>query len=652
MPNDFRDPGQQADPSALNGTGRVNGTNGHDGLDDGPPRPSDVLDALRRIQATGYADADPLAELRRHYTSLLPRYTHLVMQDCLSFREAVAEMYMLGQHSGLDPVTISDMAAELLGNSLYAAGWQPPKEPPPPPPEIDVVAGQLAEIATRSEIALIAARRPIFQRANTLCRPVVSPAKVFDRAGKKRRVMTPSLMPLDAAAMTDELSQSAVFRRFDARRGTRRRGEWVPADPPHQIAATILSRAGGWRFAPIRGVVATPTLRPDGSVLQRPGFDDATGLFMFNTLSDMPPIAAHPSKDDAAHALALLSELLTGFPFVDGDETQGVDHAVALALLMTPTLRAAMDVSPLFVIDAPTPGTGKSYLLDTAAFIGTGGACAMTAAARDEVETEKQLNGLLLEARPFIGLDNINGELSSSLLSQAISQPQLSLRALGASRMFDVDNTFVICADGNNITVLGELTRRTIRCRMDAKMERPETRGFANDPHEMVRRNRAQYVHAILTIARAYCVSGANIRCTPLAGFDLWTEFVRAPLVWLDCADPAASVEAVRAEDPEALMLARLFGAIHEAVGGPYSFTAARLAELAGEMQWQVSALRHPNLQAVLAEQFGLPGGSINVRNLSRWLGRSAGRVVDGMTLRRLAMGARGGTLQYQIITK
>ena len=44
------------------------------------------------------------------------------------------------------------------------------------------------------------------------------------------------------------------------------------------VATALLARAGAWRFNSIIGVVTAPTLRPDGSVIDRPGYDPATGL--------------------------------------------------------------------------------------------------------------------------------------------------------------------------------------------------------------------------------------------------------------------------------------------------------------------------------------------------------------------------------------
>ena len=41
--------------------------------------------------------------------------------------------------------------------------------------------------------------------------------------------------------------------------------------PPIDVAELILGRAGHWPFEEIRGVLAAPSMRPDGSILRPAG---------------------------------------------------------------------------------------------------------------------------------------------------------------------------------------------------------------------------------------------------------------------------------------------------------------------------------------------------------------------------------------------
>src|SRR4029079_17212570 len=105
--------------------------------------------------------------------------------------------------------------------------------------------------------------------------------------------------------------------------------------------------------------------------------------------------------------------------------------------------------------------------------------------------------------------------------------------------------------NGNNITVVGDLVRRTLTANMNAKMEAPETRTWAFDPIVRVRANRGAYLAAVFTIARAYMASGySRPKDTPnAAGFEEWSQFARFPLMWLGMADPVLSMKDARELD-------------------------------------------------------------------------------------------------------
>lgn len=107
----------------------------------------------------------------------------------------------------------------------------------------------------------------------------------------------------------------------------------------------------------------------------------------------LPPISEKPTKNEALAALALLESLLAEFPFAD----QKIDKAVALSALITPVIRAAIDVAPMHAVKAPEYGSGKSYLVNLVSAIATGAPCPVTTAGRDEAETDKRLDAALLK---------------------------------------------------------------------------------------------------------------------------------------------------------------------------------------------------------------------------------------------------------------
>jgi putative DNA primase/helicase len=402
----------------------------------------------------------------------------------------------------------------------------------------------------------------------------------------------------------------------------------------------------------IAGVITTPTMRPDGSILSAPGYDPITRLFhVADPALVMPSIPNRPTREDADRALDYLSRLLAGFPFVD----VVADRAVALAALITPVVRGAMPVAPLFAIRATTAGTGKSYLVDLASAVSTGRLCPVISAGKDEVETEKRLGGLLLEGFPILSLDNVNGELGGDFICQAVERPLVRVRRLGVSDITEVESRATMYATGNGLRIQGDLVRRTLLCTLDANVERPELREFDTDPVQMVLDDRGRYVAAALTIVRAFQVSGAAT-LKPLASFEQWSDTVRSALAWLECGDPCATMETARDEDPELAELREIMTLWTDAIGSD-EVTCRKAIEIAtsvgpkidddGEAdQYGPSVPRHPDFANALLG-VAASRGVIDSARLGNWLTGQKGRIVDGLRFERA--GTTGGSARWKV---
>jgi hypothetical protein len=412
-------------------------------------------------------------------------------------------------------------------------------------PAITLISGKLNITADKAEEALIAANVQFFERSNALVRPIVKTVDAFHRG----KTSTAQFVKVDLTYMRDVLARIAGWYQLD-----KRSNHWFPVDPPKDIADTILKRAGEWRFPSVAGIATAPSLRADGTILDRIGYDPATRLLLIDTL-DMPPIPERPTRDDAIAALRLIEGLLTEFSFVDE-----VAKSVALSAIVTPVVRGAFLVAPMHVADAPVAGSGKSYLFDTVSTIATGYRMPVITAGRNEEETEKRIGAAVMAGQSQICLDNVSGELRGDALSQLVERPRPYVRVLGKSELFEVEaGGTTWFANGINITIAGDLTRRVIRCRLDPKLERPELRVFTGDPVTTVMKNRSAYVAAALTICRAYFAAGQPDKQTRLASFEGWSDTVRSALTWLGLEDPVKSMESVREDDPERANLAALF---------------------------------------------------------------------------------------------
>jgi putative DNA primase/helicase len=476
---------------------------------------------------------------------------------------------------------------------------------------IELRAGALHAIASEAEAALIEAGAPFYARGGEIVRPIIEEVSAFHG----RRTKVARLKPVSVDMMRDHLSRAARFQKYSARAK-----KMVTVDPPPDVAKIILARDGDWRFRPLVGIITTPTLRLDGSILAQP-YDPATRLLLIEP-PPMPPIPERPSRDDALAAIKLLSSLLVEFPLVNDSS-----RAVALSALITPVARGAMQVAPMHAFDAPEAGSGKSYLIDLASAIATGEIAPAIAAGRDEAETEKRLAAELMTGQPIISIDNLNGDLGGDFVCQAIERPTIKPRILGRSETMRIENTVSMFGNGNNFRLVGDVVRRVVRGSMDANMERPELRAFRGNPLASVLADRGRYIAAVVTIVRAYLAAGCPALLPPLASFEDWSRIVRSPLVWLGCADPVATIEAARADDPSRNTLRIVVSAWRSAIGIDKPMTASELKDRACNLADDVDLLLNKAIIAVASA----PGrGEIDPLRLGKWLGRNKGRVIDG----------------------
>jgi hypothetical protein len=486
-------------------------------------------------------------------------------------------------------------------------------------PIIRIVAGELPAVVDQAEEAIVSSERPVFVRAGELVRPIVDALP----AAKGRMTAIGKLKAFCTDSLLDLLGQIAVYERYDARRK-----DWVRVDPTAKIASVLLAREGAWQLPSVAGVITTPTLRPDGSLLSAPGYDPATRLYLAADAGlTLPPIPESPTKIEAGNALRLILDLLSSFPFVSA-----VDRSVALSGIVTAIVRGALSIAPLHAIRAHTPGTGKSHLVDVAATIATGRPCPVIAAGKTEEETEKRLGALLSDAVPVVSLDNVNGELGGDILCQITERPLVRVRILGRSEAPEFESRATIFATGNNLTLVGDMVRRTLLCSLDAGVERPELREFDFDPVQRVLDNRSAYVAAAIIIARAYRAAGSPAVCHAIGSYGEWSTMVRAPLIWLGEADPVDSMETARDEDPELTSIRELFGHWRDQLVENNSYTTNRIIQIACERNMGTNEFRLSEFRDLLLRIAG-DGGAVNSRRLGRWLSRISGRVVDGRRL-------------------
>jgi RepB DNA-primase N-terminal domain len=411
-------------------------------------------------------------------------------------------------------------------------------------PTIRLVDGQLPRTVEATERAMVSTGMEIFSRAGAL----VYPASEARMAAKGRKTVTARLGAFSTDSFIEPVAEAGIFQRWSVRRKA-----WIDIDPPLQLVRMLLARERRWAFPHVSGIITTPTLRPDGSLLAAPGYDLRSELYLLPSLQ-MPPIAEHPTYQDAQAALEKLKDLFREFSFQDrqGDGLEKrLNRSVAISGLLTALLRGSLPTSPIYLVRADTPGTGKSYLVDVISMVTTGQYCPVITTSKNAEETEKRIGSVLLSGIPIVSLDNCIHDLGGELLCQLTERPVIRIRVLGRSEMPPCECHTTVFATGNNITFKGDMVRRGLVCNLEAFDERPELRDFERDALDIATADRGVYVAAGLTIVRAYLTAGSPKFCKPFGSYTAWSEMVRSPLVWLGEPDPVISMEGIRAEDAE-----------------------------------------------------------------------------------------------------
>ena len=510
-------------------------------------------------------------------------------------------------------------------------------------PLIRMVGGKIAEIVQRAEDALLVEPYCLYQRGSLLMRP--GRLRLGPQADPSHSALC--IVPIENYGLAELLSQVARWEQFD-----QRKEEWRRTDAPLKVATTLMQRSGLWRLPNLAGIISAPTLRPDGSLLQASGYDKTTGLILDTQGVSYPPITDRPSRDEARAALAVLSRLIQTFPFVTP-----ASRSVALTAILTAILRRSLPTAPLHAFTAPVPGSGKSMLVDLASIIATGRTAGVIAQGKTEEELEKRLGAMLLAGDPVIAIDNCEAPLGGEFLCALLTQTTNRVRVLGRSEVPELPSNAFVTATGNNLVLLGDMTRRALLCQLDPQVERPELRQFDTNPVHEAKQHRPALVAAALTILRAYHVVGQPDAPTPLGSYEDWSNWVRGSLIWLGEADPVVTMDAARELDPRLDAISGIFLQWQTIIGSS-QVSVRDLIDRATETMTPLGQpfpgytrqeFRHPDFREALLVVAG-DGGAINSKRLGKWLAANQNRLIQGLSIRRGSLS--GGVQRWRLVTQ
>lgn len=420
-----------------------------------------------------------------------------------------------------------------------------------------------------------AERFRVFQRLGELVEVVCddSPAK----SGITLPESVPAIRPLPRALVRERITQCVRL----VKEQEQSNGQVVEAaiPPPEWLTQSIHQRGTYSGVRPLAGIVRTPTLKPDGTVVQTRGYDDETGL-LYLPDGDFPSVPEEPWEVEAAAAAQELINVVADFPF-ESDAHRSIWLASVLTLLARPAINGPC---PLFAFDANVRGSGKSLLADVASIIATGSPMARMAWAGNDRETEKSITAVVIEGWRAVLFDNITTLLGGSSLEAALTGIIWQGRILGESKTTgNLPLTTVWLASGNNLQLSGDTARRTLLCRLSSLEENPEDRSDFSHPNlkEHVKNHRARLAVAGLTILRGYFAVGCPDMEIPTWGsFEAWSDLIRQAIVWSGQPDPWLTRESMRDIDQSAEILGLLLQGIDEADVDGTGLTSADISRI------------------------------------------------------------------------
>ena len=323
---------------------------------------------------------------------------------------------------------------------------------------------------------------------------------------------------IDQAYLTILLTKLGCFVKID-----KNTGQMIKIDCPERIARYLLAKQE-WRLPVLTGIINTPTLRSDGSILDTPGYDKISGMLFIAGSCNFTKIPESPTQEEIQQAKDNLLFVLKDFSF-----ESDVDKSVAISAILTVLIRKSIATAPLFGFTAPKMGSGKSLLADVIGLIGIGKPNSVVAQAESDAEEKKRLMAILIEGDPVICYDNIEKPFGTAALCAVLTQREHKDRILGGTETRTVLTNATFLATGNNLTFIGDTSTRALLCKLDPGVERPEERSFDLNLHQYIPEHRSTLVVSGLIVLRAYHVAGRTKQNIKQFGrFEEWSDFVRS----------------------------------------------------------------------------------------------------------------------------
>ncbi len=492
----------------------------------------------------------------------------------------------------------------------------------------------------------LAALPHLYQRGRALVSIGESSELVAGESEPVRRLM---ICQLEQSTLRELLTAAATWWELNDD------GDRYQAHPPEWTVRAVHARGNssmglaGIRY--LTGLAESPVLRPDGSILSTPGWDEATGILLMP--SDVfPEVPESPTRVQLCAARDLLLDVVRDFPLETGP--RGLHASVWIAGVLTALGRYAFaGPAPAFAVDANTQDAGKSLMADAASLIVTGRTAARTTYG-EEVELVKKITCIALDGDQIVLVDNVEKPIGDATIDAALTSTEWGERVLGSSTRPKLPLVATWWITGTNLSFKSTFARRCLLVRIDCQEERPAER-VLRDLKAYVLENRPALVSAALTMLRAWEATGRDLaeldgKALRLPGtYEAWGRLVQGACVYAGLPDPGDALASLddAVHDADAVGLVELLAGWDEAcrlLGGDIG--ACAVSTVLGKLQDNDEERRSshgnppplvlPQLREVLGELCSgvKPGSLPTAKQVGYAFRKLAKRVSGGRRLR------------------
>lgn len=453
------------------------------------------------------------------------------------------------------------------------------------------------------------------------------------------------------------LKQSHVRTRLDSllacyTRKSRKNGSTYdePCSVPIRLVAELHESGNYPSCRPLQKIVKHPVLLPGSHEMAlTPGYYIQGGVLYSPVVRvTIDPIPDAPTKEMALEAYKELAEPFIDFRFGDkpaepGQRQRNTDEdtgeAAVVSLILAHLIRPLItnEFVPMYLIDATTPGTGKSTLLAAinALCVGTPGFSQAEVLADTTEETKRLVTWALSGRSGMVVFDNAatGMPVGNAVLDGVLTSGRVEARVLGGHELADVALDMIFTVTGNNITLRGDMVRRCVPIVLTAPPGDLETRDFKYDNlvgHILA--NRGRLLRAALVILRAWAAAKKKPQTKPFASFPTWSHWCRDSLVWLGLPDFVAQTRSRAASsDAQLSAFSGLLAALHKTQCGLLTMT--RLKGIYENSGQDSNAISQEIVEACNNLGF-FDGGKWQNKRVSSTLGAYQGRTLGGYALR------------------